>query len=159
MYIPENAILWKKYPHVLLQGQSLFPLQKNLPDLSSPPALQNYLICIWFKDRILLFFFSYTDPADIQMELWKLNFDLVLLHSGLGYIPCCSKMLCDNFHPWRICFLGSEPELEPPQTILSFISVLSRNLSLPSWDLPSPTRGPFKPPGFFQRDSRNVLFT
>lgn len=107
-------ILWKEIQIMCsYKDSSSFPC-KNLPNLSSPLPLQNDLICIWFKDQILIFFFSYIDPADIQMVLWKLNFDIVLLHSDLGYIPCCSKLLQDNFHPWRMCLLGSEPESDPP---------------------------------------------
>lgn len=54
--------------------------------LANPP-LQNDLMCVWFKDQILVFFFSYIDPADIQTVLWKLNFDL--LHSDLGHVLSC----------------------------------------------------------------------
>lgn len=92
--------------------------------------------------------------SDLMIKFWYFALATLILH----IFRCCCRnkililfstqlkvcsLFCDDFHPWRICFLGFEPVPDSPQTILSFISVLGRNLSFPSWDLPSLTCGTF----------------
>lgn len=119
-WITFRAHSWKCHPverdpnHVLVQWQSLFPPCLLLALLQ---PLQNVSIYAWFKDWLLLFSFSYIDPADIQM--WKSNFYLILSHLDLGYIPCCSKFLCDNFHP-RKMFSKFWTRIRPTLNSLAF---------------------------------------
>jgi len=96
--------------HVLLQGQSPFPLQSlacTLLLLSTHGV--SWIVTDLNSDYPLIFFLCYTDPMAIQ-TLWEINFYLVPFHTDLGF-PAVASCYVTAFS--QSCFLDSERESDP----------------------------------------------
>lgn len=127
---------WKCHPmeraenHMLLQRQSLFPLQSLACTLFLlPPHRMSQIVTDLNSDYPLIFFLCSSDPGAIQ-TLWEINFDFVPFYSDLGF-PAVAHCSVTFFS--QSCFLDSERESDTLRTILLCICVISKNCVLPSW--------------------------
>lgn len=71
--------------HMLLQRQSLFPLQSLACTLFLlPPHRMSQIVTDLNSDYPRIFFLCSSDPGAIQ-TLWEINFDFVPFYSDLGF--------------------------------------------------------------------------